>query len=453
MSPRSISRRAALTALGAGAAAWCLPRERSVRAQSAATTAKYFIGVYMPHGMARELWTPKPGFDIAYEGSELAPFDDEKTYGRSFKNDIVALQGLDLTAGILAATTGHDASRVILTGSGTNGTNASIDQFLAVEQGLGQNTPLGSLVLGVGNADPQLDWCISYAKGGSALPKLVNPTDTFTQAFAQWIVGSDPAAQARAARERALGKSLLDYWTKDLADLAARVPPAERDKLDQHATALRELEKRIAGQTVACAVPGAPDNTTFPATLSYRGGEPYFETITNLQIDLMVQALACDVTHFATLFLADLSRTHFDPALPEDVHTDVAHRYSAADPSTGMGGDPASWALLARQHRYAYGKVARILQRLAEASLLDRTVLVAMSDMGDPAKHSSRQIPAILAGGWGGALRGGQHIDLGLAGTPSNKLLVSIQNAFGIDSDTYGQSTDPTILSGSLNLT
>ena len=451
-SSRGVTRRAALTALGAGAAAaLCFPREHRARAQSAPTAAKYFIGVYMPHGMARELWVPKPNFDIAYDGSVLAPFDDAQTFGQSFKSRIVALQGLDHTAGILASTTGHDASRVILTGSGTNGTNASIDQFLSVEQGLGQSTPLASLVLGVGNADPALDWCISYAKGGTALPKLVSPSDTFTQAFSQLVVGSDPAALARADRERRLGKSLLDYWTQDLADLSARVPAAEKDKLDQHATALRELEKRISGQTVDCAVPSQPDETAFPAVLSYQGGEPYFDTITNLQIDLMVQALACDVTRFSTLFLADLSRTHLDPALPEDVHTDVAHRYAASD-ANGMGGDPASWALLAHQHRYAYGKIARIMQRLAEASLLDQTVLVAMSDMGDPAKHSSRQIPALLAGGWGGALRGGQHIDLGAAGTPSNRLLVSIQQAFGVESDTYGQSADPTILSGALAL-
>jgi hypothetical protein len=449
---RGISRRAALTALGAGAAAALgFPREKTLRAQSASSTAKYFSGVYMPHGMARELWVPQANFNITYPDSVLSPFDDAQTFGQSFKSQIVALQGLDHTAGILSSTTGHDASRVILTGSGTNGTNASIDQFLAVEQGLGQTLPLASLVLGVGNPDPALDWCISYAKGGTALPKLTNPTDTFTQAFSQWIVGTDPAALARAERERKLGKSLLDYWSQDLAELAARVPQAEKDKLDQHATALRELEKRISGQTVDCPLPAQPDATAFPAVGSYQGGEPYFDTITNLQIDMMVQALACDVTHFSTLFLADLSRTHFDPALPEDVHTDVAHRYAASD-ANGVGGVPASWSLLAHQHRYVYGKIARILQRLAEASLLDQTVLVAMSDMGDPAKHSSRQIPALLAGGWGGALRGGQHIDLGAAGTPSNRLLVSIQQAFGVESDTYGQSVDPTILSGALSL-
>jgi uncharacterized protein DUF1552 len=446
-----VSRRAALTALGAGATLAALFRDaRPLHAAPA--PAKYFIGVYMPHGMAREFWVPKPGFQIAYEGSSLAPFDDPIRYGQSFRDRIVALEGLDLTAGVRSATVGHDASRVILTGSGTNGQNASIDQFLAVEQGLGQGTPLSSLVLGVGAAAPALQWCISYAKGGTALPKIINPLATFNQAFGQFLVDPDPAAVARAAREQRLGKSLLDYWTADLAELSARAPHAERDKLDQHATALRELEKRVVGQAVTCAVPAPPSPSDFPAVGSYQGGEPYFDLISNLQIDLMVQALACGVTHFSTLFLADLSRTHFDPALPEDVHTDVAHRYASSG-RAGIGGDLASQVRLARQNHYTYGQIARILQRLAEASLLEQTVLVAMSDMGDPAKHSSRQVPTLLAGGWGGALRGGRHIDLGPEGTPNNRLLVSIQQAFGVESDSYGQSSDSSILSGTLALT
>ncbi|HEY2405419.1 MAG TPA: DUF1552 domain-containing protein [Polyangiaceae bacterium] len=448
--PRKISRRAALTALGAGAAATLLRPSAPLRAQ-AAPTARYFIGVYMPHGMARELWVPQAGFNISYENAVLSPFDDAATFGQSFRQNIVALEGLDLTAGIKAGTTGHDASRVILTGSGTNGVNSSLDQFLAVEQGLGQSTPLSSLVLGVGLADPQLDWCISYAKGGSALPKVIDPSDTFNKAFAQWIVGSDPAAIARADRERQIGKSLLDYWTTDLNALAARVPAAEKDKIDQHASALRDLEKRVNGQALNCALPSAPDPSLYPFIESYNKGEPYFETITNLQIDLMVQAMACDVTRFGTLFLADLSRTGFDPVLPEDVHIDVAHRYATAG-RAGVGGDPSTWAMLGRQNRYTYSKVARILQGLSKAGLLDQTALVAMSDMGDPAVHSSRQIPTVLAGGWGGKLTGGRHIDLGADGTPSNRLLVSIQQAFGVDSNEFGQSQDPTVTTGALDL-
>jgi hypothetical protein len=447
----AINRRAALTALGAGATvALLFPHARPLRAAPA--PAKYFIGVYTPHGMAREFWVPKPDFQIAYEGSSLAPFDDPATYGRSFRDQIVALEGLDLTAGLRSSTVGHDASRVILTGSGTDGHNASIDQFLAVEQGLGQSTPLSSLVLGVGSANPALQWCISYAKGGTALPKIINPLSTFTHAFGQFLVDPDPAAVARAAHEQRLGKSLLDYWRADLAELSARAPQAERDKLDQHATALRELEKRVLGQSVTCAVPPKPDSKLFPEVGSYQGGEPYFDAITNLQIDLMVQALACGVTHISSLFLADLSRTHFDPLLPEDVHTDVAHRYAGSGRS-GLGGNAASQLQLARQNHYTHGKIARILQRLSEAGLLEQTVLVAMSDMGDPNKHSSLQVPTLLAGGWGGALRAGRHIDLGPEGTPSNRLLVSVQQAFGVESDSYGQSRDPSILSGTLALT
>jgi arylsulfatase A-like enzyme len=129
----------------------------------------------------------------------------------------------------------------------------------------------------------------------------------------------------------------------------------------------------------------------------------------------------------------------------------VAHRYDSKG-RAGGGGNPSTWQALGHQNRYTYSKVARLMQRLAERDLLQDTVIVAMSDMGDPARHSSRQIPTLLAGGWGGQLKGGRHLDLGAAGTPNNRLLVSVQRAFGVESDTFGQSTDPTLLSGSLDL-
>jgi hypothetical protein len=350
-----------------------------------------------------------------------------------------------------AGTVGHDGSRVLLTGSGGNGRNASIDQFLALEHGLGQGLPLSSLVLGVGAAGPALGTCISYAKGGNALPKIIDPEQTFQQCFAQWLVGSDPAAVAQAVAERKRGKSLLDYWRVELAALSARAPESERDKLEQHASALRELEQRLDGELAACKPPAAPDSSQFPLFQAYQGGEPYFDAVTNLQIDLLAQALACGVTRVATLFLNDLSRTHLDPALPEDVHIDVAHRYDSKG-RAGEGGNPSTWQALGRQNRYTYSKIARLMQRLAERDLLRDSVIVAMSDMGDPARHSSRQIPTLLAGGWGGRFKGGRHMDLGATGTPNNRLLVSIQQAFGVDSDQFGQSTDPSLLSGSLDL-
>jgi hypothetical protein len=241
---RRLDRRTVLAALGAGAMLDRLASDvRPLRAETEG--ARYFVGVYMPHGMAREYWLPRAGFDISYDGCSLAPFADSNTLGKSYAESLLVLEGLDLTAGIEGGTTGHDGSRVILTGSAQGGQNASIDQFLALERGLGQDTPLASLVLGVGSSAPELGQCISYAKGGVALPKLVDPSQTFEQAFARLVVGSDPVALAKLERERLLGKSLLDYWRDDLGRLTARAPQNERDKLEQHASALRELEKSL----------------------------------------------------------------------------------------------------------------------------------------------------------------------------------------------------------------
>ncbi|HET7538743.1 MAG TPA: DUF1552 domain-containing protein [Polyangiaceae bacterium] len=446
---RKPTRRTILTALGAGAAlAYLGPESRPARAQDAG--ARYFIGIYMPHGVAREYWLPRDGFDIGYEGCSLAPFTDAATLGKSYAGSLVTLEGLDLTAGIEGGTTGHDGSRVILTGSAQSGQNASIDQFLAVERGLGQSTPLASLVLGVGTSAPELGQCISYAKGGVALPKLIDPNQTFNQAFAQLVVGNDPVKLAQIERERQLGRSLLDYWREDLGRLKARAPQSEQDKLEQHATALRELEKGLDSKLEGCTAPSAPDVATFPRLAAYGGGEPYFDTITNLQIDLLAQALSCGVTHVGTLFLADLSRTHLDPQLPDDVHLDVAHRYTSG--GRAGGGDPQSWAQLARQNRYTYSKIARLVARLDTLGILNQTVLIALSDMGDTNRHTSRQVPALLAGGWGGRLQGGRHIDLGAAGTPNNRLLVAVQQAFGVESESFGEAKDARITTGSLSL-
>lgn len=446
---RQVDRRSLLTALGAGTALAALASgAASVRAQTGG--AKFFIGVYMPHGMAREYWLPQADFDITYANCSLAPFADVRQLGKSYADQLLVLEGLDVSAGIADGSTGHDASRALFTGSGQHGRCASLDQFLALERGLGQDTPLASLVLGVGNSAPALGQCISYAKGGVALPKLIDPSQTFAQAFGQFVVGDDPAALLRVERERRLGKSLLDYWRGDLAQLQTRAPASERDKLAQHASALRELEKRLGSGIDTCVPPATPNADGYPLLNAYGGGEPYFDAITDLQIDLLAHAMGCGITRVATLFLSDLSRTHLDPQLPDDVHIDVAHRYSSG--GRAGGGDPASWLQLARQNRYACSKLARLLQQLDRVGILEQSVVVALSDMGDPNRHSSRQIPALLAGGWGGRLKGGRHVDLGAQGTPHNRVLVAAQQAFGVDSASFGEAADPSITTGLLDL-
>lgn len=411
---------------------------------SAPGRARRFIGIYAPHGVAHELWRPGPGFDLRYENCSLQPFDDPAVAGQSLREHIVVIEGLDLAAGIEAGTVGHEGARVILTGSAADGDNASVDQFLAVERGLGAATPYSSLVLAVGTNGTDIGTNISYLADGRPVPKLLDPSVVFDSVFGELILPADPAAAAKVRAQRALKKSSLDFLGGQLGALAGRLPASEARRLDQHLTAQRELERRLAHFEVACRVPERPP--AFERVTTGNGGARYFDAITDLQIDLMVQAMACDATRFGTLFLNDLSRTRLIEGMPEDIHFDVSHRYRARDPE--HPGRPETWLPLAKQNRYAYGKVARLMHQLHAAALLEDTVVYVSSDMGDPARHSSRSVPTVLGGG---VFRGGRHLVFdGKARGANNHLLVSICNAFGVEVTSFGQARDPAIVTGPL---
>lgn len=406
--------------------------------------ARRFIGVYAPHGVARELWLPGPGFDLRYENCSLQPFDDPEGLGQSLRDRIVVIEGLDLSAGIEAGTVGHEGARVILTGSAADGDNPSIDQFLAVERGLGAPTPHSSLVLAVGNNGTDIGSNISYLGGGRPVPKLVDPSVVYDSLFGELILPADPEAAARVRAQRAMKKSSLDFLGAELAALSGRLPGSEARRLDQHLTAQRELERRLTHFEVSCRVPAQPP--AFERVTTGNGGARFFDAITDLQVDLMVQAMACDVTRFGTLLLNDLSRTRLIEGVPEDIHFDVSHRYRARDGD--QPGRPETWLPLAKQNRYAYGKVARLMHGLDRAGLLGDTVVYVSSDMGDPARHSSRSVPTLIGGG---VFHGGRHLVFeGKARGANNHLLVSICNAFGVAIESFGHARDPAIVSGPL---
>jgi len=470
-------RRAFLRAIGAGLAA--LPFSNVVKHSYAraegAPLPQRFIGVYHPHGIAAELFTMRENdsetvFDLNYEGCPLQPFDDAATYGRSFKDEIIAIEGIDL----LSDTNGHNSAGTILTGSriagGAGGLpmNSSIDQFLAVKNGFGDSTLVTSVALGVGSKELSARQCLSFGEGGVPISKIIDPVLAFDFLFRQAVVGNDPAVVAAAERQRKLGKSLIDFVRGDVNRLRARVGDLEAQKLDQHLSALRSLEKKLAGlpRSNACAVPARP--SAFPNLEQFNGGEPYFDAITDAHIDLLGLAMGCDITRFATLVLDDLSYAGNPLGLPADNHGGMAHTYAASrlgSSGQSVGGDPETWKPLAKFNRYCYGKVARLLQRLDEAGIVESTLIYASSDMGNPAAHSTRNVPTLLAGGANGSIRMGRRLRFPSdcpSGTPcdvngddyqtmgNNRLLVSILGVFGIELSTYGNQAMPGLVAGTL---
>jgi hypothetical protein len=473
------SRRLFLCGLGAAVAALPFVRlvETSHAQDAGVALPQRFIGIYHPHGIAAELFTlrdreTETSFDLGYPHSPLQPFDDAATYGKSFKRQIITIEGLDL----LSDTNGHNSAGTILTGSrivggiGGRPENSSLDQFLAVENKLGDPTLVTSVALGVGNSHASGAETLSFGRGGVPISKIIDPVLAFDFLFKQAVVGTNPAAQAAADRQRKLGLSLIDFVRGDVNRLKARIGSYDEQKLDQHLDALRSLEKKVqaVGRTSNCAVPARP--SPFPELERYNGGEQYFDAITDMHIDLVALAMGCDITRFATICMGDLSYANNPLGLPEDNHGGMAHTYSASSLGyqgrpVGNGGAPATWQLLAKFNRYVYGKVARLMQRLDEHGILDSTLIYASSDMGNPAAHSTRNVPTVLAGGANGKIRMGRRITFRTdcpLGTncdkassdyetqPNNRLLASIAQAFGVAIADYGRQVSYPTASGTV---
>lgn len=456
MNPQTFARhrRSFLRAVGATAAAFPFFRllERSAIGQAGNAPLR-LVTMYHPHAASSGLFKMQDGesednFSLTYSDSVLAPLD-------AHKQRLAIIEGLDL---MNAA--GHDAPKTIFAGS--NGTSMSLDQYLAVEKKLGDATVVTSLTLSVGTGDSSsAPDVISLGAGGAVIPQISSPAKAFDKVFAGFspVQNANDTAGTNYAYEQ--GKSTLDFLRNDIGRIRTRLAQPEQYKLDQHLTALRDIEKRldaVAGGgggspvTADCALPTRPMEYSTYST--WNNGGPHADEDHNLHIDLIAQAFACDITRFVSFFQGDLSRgavtgTGFENeqgyTTSVDVHNSMAHQYSPTNRAT--------WVALGIQNRYSYGKLAMLMDRLAEVGVLDDTVIVMAGDMGDPALHASRDIPVVVAGAAQGKLKTGRRIKLAADCPPNDmwcqpktdnsmtKVLVSVANAFGAGVSGFGTET------------
>ncbi|HEY4392438.1 MAG TPA: DUF1552 domain-containing protein [Polyangia bacterium] len=504
---RSATRRSFLRAVGAGAVA--LPFYRLLEDHFAKaygeTLPLRFIGVYHPHGIAAEYfamqdsaepWPSGPvsttpdtvttsngvatstNFSLTYPNCSLQPFDDATTYGKSYKSKICVIEGIDH----LSNANGHNSAGTIFTGSTIDESalkpaNSSIDQFLAVENKLGAATPVTSIQLSVGDNGTQSGTTLSYSKGGIALPKIPDPVQAYSALFGNFAAPNNAAAQAALARQQALGTAVANSAYADVQSLYGKLAAPEQQKLQAHLDALSDLKKSFAATKLMgseCMVPAKPNSANFPYLLRYQNGEPYFDAISKAHIGLLAQAFACDITRFATLFLGDLSYAGNPLSLPTDNHGQVAHVYNGSavgsDGEPVGNGDTSTWQLLAKFNKYIYGLIATLMQQLDAMGVLDNTLIYASSDMGNPARHSTRNVPTVLAGGANSLITMGRRLrmtpDCPSASpwcgptdnanppdyTPisNNHLLVSIANMFGVQVSTFGTQKNTSDFTGPL---
>jgi hypothetical protein len=473
---RTTSRRSFLRALGIVGAAMPFARllERSALGNPS-TQPLRFVGVFIGNGNPVEFWRPQPGFVISGLNQSLQPFDDPATYGSTFKKNLVVLDGINNLVANESNSQGHASQPCIWTGSvnGAAGSNApkceSIETYLGVTKGLGSATAFPTVLYGQGNTT-------AFGAGGVPLGMLGDPSSLFSTLFASFQPNGQSAKQQADALAR--GKSTLDFVSGSLQGLQGRLAAPEKALLDQHLTAIRQMENRLMAPPAACSgTPTAPMCPKFSGCLpSNTSGD----VINQMVIDIFVQAIACDLTRFMQFRMVDLGAPigssaqdpGVDPPLPiaypgsgvvcadnpsnsQDCdHLDVAHAYRTSSPFA-LGGGPGSNGAadvttqirLARMNKYYMSYLASFVQQLAQYSLLDSTLVVTLSDVGNPANHDCINLPAIVLGGANGYFKMGQYLQLSQP-TSQNALFVSIANAFGVDITSYGVSADASTMAG-----
>jgi uncharacterized protein DUF1552 len=388
--------------------------------------------MFSPNGTIPSAWAPAATSETDFTLSPiLTPLADHKS-------DLVIVRGLDQQGG---GGDGHqNGIGGMLTGQMLNagpfaGVGAapagwamgpSVDQRIA--EALALTTKLRSLELGVqvGQAD---NWGrMIYRAANQPLPPDDDPAGVYERVFSD--LHTDPAELARLRRRR---KSMLDGVAGQFTRLSARVSTGDRQRLDAHLTTVREIETRLTTDLVV-SNPACRDPGMTPAATS---ANDLFPAIGSLQIDLMVMALACDITRIASLqWSRSVSQTRFTWANVPEGHHDLSHR---PDSETGAQTN------LIRINTWYAQQLATLISRLkltpdgAGGSVFDGTLILWSNELAKGNTHGRKNAGYVLAGGAGGALRTGRVLNYEGQGVPHNNLLVSILNAMGVPDTKFGK--------------
>jgi hypothetical protein len=435
---RHLPRRTFLRGLGTTLALPFL--ESMVPAMSRAADARKFptrfVGAFVPHGIAPGYWIPEstnPGFKYPYCYEPLEPY----------RKSVVITSGMwaqssENPPGVTGAD--HFVAAAYLTGvkpRKTTGADISVGTSLdqAIAQKIGTQSLLPSIQIGLEDPGANSTNCgegyscvytntISWAAPDRPLPMEINPQVIFERMFGD---GGSPEVR-KERRERQT--SILDAVSGSLKDLMPEVPHADRVRLEQYADDVREIERRLA--IAAKASTNAPPNLAIP----YGVPESFHEHI-QIQYDLLTIAFQADISRVATvLYARDLTgRVYPESGTDISFHGGSHH---AEDP-----GQIARYAKLNRYHVQMLGYLIKKLSETQEGdgTLLDHSLVLYGSNMGNSNQHLHYDVPSILVGGASGQLKGDRHLPFPSRKVPTGNLLLSILNKFDPTAQKFGDST------------
>jgi hypothetical protein len=420
------------------------------RASGAAAKRLRVVCVEMVHGSAgssaigvkKNLWAPAVvgrDFDLAPTSlRSLEPFRDHLT--------IVSNADVDPANPFTATEIGGDhvrSSAVFLTQSHPKQTQGgdvqagvSLDQVYA--QRFGQDTAIPSMQLCIENVD-QAGGCgygyscvytdaISWAAPNRPLPMIRDPRVVFDELFGVLKAGTTAAERAERLAE---DRSILDWLMSSVARLAGTLGPADRSRLADYLEHVREIERRI--QIV--------ESRNRSGELRSLPSEPIgvpdsFSEHVKLMFDLQVLAFASDITRVCAF---KLGRDNSNRSYPESGFAGAFHNTSH------HGGREEKILDFAKINTFHVSLIPYVLEKLkntpdGDGSLLDNTLLIYGSPMGDSNLHNHKRVPFFIAGRAGGTLKGGRHLKAP-NGTPLANVMLGVLRALGLtELDHFGDS-------------
>ena len=406
-------------------------------AAAAAPTRMAFF--YVPNGVNMPDWTPLgagPGLQLPEILRPLAPFQD----------DLLVLTGLTQDGAFAHGDGGGDHARSLasfLTGTHPLKTaglgikaGVSVDQLAASR--IGQSTRFPSIELGIdrgaqaGNCDSGYSCAyssnISWRSESTPMAKEINPQLVFERLFAGQLSGEN--AEAKAKR-RAYHKSILDFALEDAKQLQGKLGQADRRKVDEYLSSVRELEMRISRVDKASTVDlkGVRRPTGIP-----RDNQEHIR----LMFDVLALAFQTDSTRISTFVYANegSTKSYKFIGVPEG-HHDLSHH----------GKDPDKLAKIKKINIYHIEQFAYFLEKLrsireGEGTVLDHSMIVYGSGISDGDRHNHDDLPILVAGKGGGTLKGNRHL-VYPKNTPLNNLYLSMLDRVGAPTPSLGDSTGP----------
>ncbi len=384
--------------------------------------------IYMPMGCDVTRWTPE-GTTLDKLSPTLEPLEPIKSHVTAISN--LELQNAYPGTHATSNAAFLSAARAKLTESTDYYLGTTADQIAAQQIGLDTQLPSLELSMDLLSTVGQCDngyACVyqnnlSWSSPTTPLPSEAHPRIVFENLFGD---GGSMAQRREALEKRA---SLLDSVTSEITRLGKQLGAQDRNRVDEYLQTIREVERRIQRAEASVAENPLPD-------LDRPIGVPAaYAEHAKLMFDLQVLALQGDITRVITFQLAreTSNRTYPEIGVPDPHH-----------PLTHHGNDPEKVAKVALINRFHVSLFADFLIKLqstpeAGGTLLDHSLYLYGSGMGNPNLHDHKNLPILVAGGAAGKMQGGRHIKLDEL-TPLANLHLTLLDKVGVRLDKFADS-------------